>query len=107
MPVWLSELSIEAPSKLAQQKACDPSSGVDGRQDEKRFEHYREVIPVLHQPAQTRNSVEDFRDAQRQRQGASGAPAQVLLAGLVLLTIVLLVLKVDDARGLVVNHVNI
>ena len=79
-PVWFFKFAIEAPAKLAHQKTGHARAGVDRSEDEQRFKHDREVIPVLHQPAQTGNAVEDLRDAERQRDGAAGSPAQIFLA---------------------------
>ena len=80
MPVWLAEFSIEAPAKFAQQKSSDTGAGINRRQNEQRLEHDGEVIPILHQAAETGNAVKDLRNTQRERYGAARASAQVLLS---------------------------
>ena len=79
-PVWLLEFLVEPPAKLSDQKTRDTRAGIDRGEDEERFKHDREVVPVLHQPAEAGDAGEDFRDAERERDGAAGASAQVLLA---------------------------
>jgi len=46
--------------RILQQKSSDTCARVDGGEDEQRFEHDREVIPVFHQAAESGNAVEDF-----------------------------------------------
>ena len=79
-PVWLFEFLVKAPAKFSDQKTRDARARVDRRQDKQRFKHDREVVPVLHQPAEPGNAGEDLRDAERERDRAAGSSAQVFLA---------------------------
>jgi len=64
---WLFSFAIEAPAKLPDKETRHPRAGVDRSEYEKSFKHNCEVIPILHQTAQTRNAVEDFGDTEGQR----------------------------------------
>src|SRR3954449_10998559 len=72
---------MELPEKLLDEKARDPCSGVDRRQDEERLEHDGEVVPVVHEAAHAGKAAEDLGDADGQRDGAAGPPGDALPDG--------------------------
>ena len=77
-PVWLFKLAIEPPAKLADKESGHTCPRIDRGEDEQRLEHDREVIPILHQSAETGNAVENLRDAECERHRAARAAANFL-----------------------------
>ena len=61
--VGARERLVDAAAELLQEEPADARARIDGRQDEERLEHDREVVPVGHQPAHARQPAEDVGHA--------------------------------------------
>ena len=67
----LEELGDDLADHFLEQEAADAGAGVDGGQDEHRFEHDGEVVPVGHQPLHEGHRREDVGHAHGERYRAA------------------------------------
>ena len=79
IPGGAAERLPEVPEEVLQHEAADPGPRIDGREDEDRLEHEREVIPRCEQGV-AEGRAEDARHAHRERRCAAGAGEQRPLA---------------------------
>ena len=80
LPVFPKRLP-NMPQHVLQQIPPHPRAGIDGRENEQRLEHDREVIPQV-EPPPADGPRKDVRHAHRQRRRAARAAEQGLLANL-------------------------
>ena len=80
-PVRIAPRLPHAPAGFLQQEPAHARPRIDRRENEDRFEHDGEVVPVVHQASHAGNVREDLRHAEGERDGAS-RPADDVLADL-------------------------
>ena len=80
-PVRSFERFMKPTQKFSEHKPGNTSACIDGCKYKERFEHNREVIPVLHKPAHPGNRIEYLSDSNGKRNRSARPTAQVLLTG--------------------------
>src|SRR5436190_23629901 len=98
---------MEPPEELSQHEPGDTSPCINRCKDKQGLEHYGEVIPVLHQAAHPWQTGEYLRDADCQRDCATGSPSQVLFACLLSQLFKLLFVKIEGFGAVGLDELNV
>ena len=78
-PLFVRELRPNLAHHFLQEETTNTGAGVHSRQDEHRFKHNGEVVPIGHQIFHKGNLREDVSHANSQRNGAARAGHQAFL----------------------------
>ena len=78
-PGLVVELGDNGADHFLEEETADPSTGVNGGQDEHGFKHDGKVVPVRHQPLHEGHLRKDVRHADGQRHRAAWPAGQVFL----------------------------